>query len=146
MTALTDRARDGDPNGRIETMSNWTNDDDLTEPSETDDRPLMGTTGGSRARTGDAYVLAFMDDGEKVDTANGERVAFDARLLEASFAPVDGDGNEIDEGDDVRFMTGSARLLSELKAHAPVGGDAYRVAINGTGYDAAYSVEQVDDE
>lgn len=122
----------------------WTNNDDLTEPAETDDRPIMGVTGGQRAAVGDHYVLAFMGDGEEVDTSQGTRAAFDARVLEVSFSAVDGDGHRIEEGDGVRFMTGSSRFLSQLEEYAPVGGDTLRVDIEGTGYDAQYAVSPVD--
>ena len=125
-------------------MADWTDDDDLTEPTETDDRPLMGVTGGQRARAGDSYTLAFTSDGEKTQTAQGERVQFDARLLDATFSPDDGDGSTIAEGDDVVLMTGSSRFLSSLKPFAPVGGDVLRVTVEGTGYDAEYRVEEAE--
>lgn len=124
-------------------MTDWTDDDDLTEPNETDSEPIMGVTGGQRAGVGDEYVLSFFSDGEPIDTDNGKRVAFDARLLDASFVVHDGDGNRVEDADDVRFMTGSSRFLAELKEHDPVGGDAYRVHVDGTGYDAAYTIEPV---
>ena len=127
-------------------MSDWANSD-MTEVEEVDNRPIMGTTGGRRAARGDAYTLAFLDDGETVETQNGERVAFDARLVDATFNPTDGDGDVIDDDNtDVRFMTGSSRLLAELSEHDPLGGKVVEISVDGTGYDAAYTATVVDDE
>lgn len=125
-------------------MSDWTNSD-MTEVEETDSRPLLGVTGGQRAREGDSYELAFHDNGEEVETQQGKRVAFDVTFIEATFVPVDGDGNEIEPGDEVRFMTGSSRFLSALAEHYSVKGEAFEVLVDGTGYDAAYRVRPADD-
>lgn len=119
----------------------WQDNDELTEVPETENRPILGVTGGQRARAGDAYTLTFEDNGEEVETDNGLRVAFDAVLEESTFAPVDGDSNAIDEGSQVRFMTGSSRFLSVLADHMPVEGETLVVNIDGTGYDSAYSIE-----
>lgn len=119
----------------------WTENDELTEVSDMDNRPILGVTGGDRVRVGDEYVLTFEDDGEEIDTKQGLRAAFDAVLEEATFAPVNGDGDDIPEGSEVRFMTGSSRFLSELAPHMPVAGKTFRVTIDGTGYDSAYTIE-----
>ena len=120
----------------------WTENEELTEPEEANNAPIMGVTGGQRAREGDLYVIEFEDNGEETQTEQGERVRFDARLVESSFSPVDGDGDAIANGDQVVFMTGSARFLNELMEEMPVRDKAVRVEIEGVGYDAAYSVTE----
>lgn len=118
----------------------WQDNPDYTEPADGESRQIMGVTGGDRVRAGDTYTLTFEDNGEEIETQNGDRVAFDAVLESASFVPVDGDHNEIEAGDEVRFMTGSARFLSELSDHAPVDGSTLTVEVAGTGFDSAYSI------
>lgn len=126
-------------------MASWTDDSAYTEPDDTDSTPLMGVTGGDRARQGDHYTLTFHDEGEEIETQNGDRIRFEATLEEASFSPVDGDRDPIADGDDVTFLTGSARFLSELAEHAPVAGSTLRVDVTGTGYDAGYSIAPADE-
>lgn len=120
----------------------WTDNSNLTEPKDGDNRPLMGVTGGQRARAGDSYVLAFEDDGEEVETEDGERAAFDVTLESSDFNPVDGDKNEVVAGDEIRLMTGSSRFLSQLAGHMPVKGKSLRVTVLDTGYQAEYKVEE----
>ena len=120
----------------------WTDNEELTEPADADGNPIMGVTGGNRAREGDLYVLEFHDNGETTQTEQGDRVRFDATLLEASFSPLDGDGDIIEPDDQVVFMTGSSRFLNELMAVMPVRDKAVRVEVKGVGYDAAYNVSE----
>jgi len=87
-------------------------------------------------------VVEFHDNGETTDTEQGERVRFDATLVESSFSPVDGDGDPIESDDEIVFMTGSSRFLSELMDEMPVRDKAVRVEIEGVGYDAEYEVTE----
>lgn len=121
----------------------WDSNPDLTEPAETDEKPLFGVTGGQRAAKGDTYTVTFHGDGEEVETSNGIRAAFDATLEEASFRPVDGDGEAIPDGTEIRFMTGSTRFLSQLAELQPVNNKTVLVKVDGTGYDAGYTLETV---
>jgi hypothetical protein len=129
---------DGDDDGG----ESWTDNPELTEPDDANNAPIMGVTGGNRAREDDLYVLEFRDNGETTQTEQGDRVRFDATLVESSFSPVDGDGDAIQSGDDVVFMTGSSRFLNELMDLMPVRDKAVRVEIDGVGYDAEYSVSE----
>lgn len=123
-------------------MSGWNENPEFTETESYDNKPLFGVTGGQRARAGDSYTLRFDSDGETVETEQGSRVAADAELVEASFVPVTSDGDEIEDGTPVRLMTGSSRFLGELAEHAPVGGKTLTVTVEGTGYDAQYSIAE----
>jgi hypothetical protein len=122
--------------------ADWTENEELTEPDDAGNAPIMGVTGGQRAREGDLYVVQFHDNGETTVTEQGDRVRFDAELVEASFSPVDGDGDALEPGDDIVFMTGSSRFLNELMDVMPVRDKAVRVEIDGVGYDAEYSVAE----
>ena len=122
--------------------ADWTENEELTEPEDGGNAPIMGVTGGQRAREGDLYVVEFHDNGERTDTEQGERVRFDATLVESSFSPVDGDGDPIEADDSIVFMTGSSRFLSELMDEMPVRDKAVRVEIEGVGYDAEYEVTE----
>jgi hypothetical protein len=124
----------------------WTDDDELTEPSDEEFPPTIGVTCGERARPGDSYVLAFVDDGEKKEIQGEDRVEFAARMLDADgFNPVDTDREPVDMGEDIRLLTGSSPFLSKLAEYAPVGGEVLRVHIVGVGYDASYDVEPDED-
>jgi len=125
-----------------ESDGDWTENEELTEPDDANGNPIMGVTGGQRAREGDLYVVEFHDNGETTHTDQGDRVRFDATLVEASFSPLDGDGDLLDDGSDIVFMTGSSRFLNELMDLMPVRDKAVRVEIDGVGYDAAYSVAE----
>lgn len=119
----------------------WTDNDDLTEVSEGNDRSLFGVTGSQRARAGDWYELVFQDNGEEVETDDGVRAAFDVIFVTSNFNPLDSDGEAMEENEEYRLMTGSSRFLSELEAHMPIEGEQYRVTVEDTGYSAEYTIE-----
>jgi len=116
-------------------MADWEDDDDLTETDSYDNNPLLGV---SHLGTDDEMVLDLQDDGERVDTRFGAAVAFDATLVETDGRPTDDDDVAIGEGDDVRFMTDSSRLLPHLAA-ADLPGEV-RIIREGVSYDTEYSV------
>lgn len=121
----------------------WTDDDELTEPSDDDLRPFMSVQANERARLGDTYTVVFESDGEENETEYGKQVEFDATVTEIDFPGETSDGEPIEEGQEVRLASGSARFLSQLKDVAPVGGKAVEVTIVDTGYDSEYRCEVV---
>jgi len=119
----------------------WTDEAQYTTVQETDSRPLIGVTGGGRAMVGDKITLTFEDDGQEVETVNGDAIRFDVIFERATFPVTGSDGGQLDEGDEATLMTSSARFLSKLADVMPVAGETVNIAIDGTGYDAAYSVD-----
>lgn len=122
----------------------WTNEARYTTVQETDSRPLIGVTGGGRAVVGDIITLSFEDDGKEVETVNGDAIRFDVTFEGATFPVTDNEGSQLEDGADATLMTSSARFLSKLAEVMPVAGQTVNITIDGTGYDAAYSVEVED--
>jgi hypothetical protein len=123
----------------------WDDNPDLTEPSDGDFRPTVGVTGGQMARPGDTYTVTFNGDGEEKVIEGDDRVEFRITLESASFEMRTTDGDAVEPGEDYELLTGSARFLSELAAHTPVGGKTLQVTVTGTGYDAAYEIEELEE-
>jgi len=118
----------------------WTNEARYTTVEATDSRPLIGVTGGGRAVVGDIITLGFEDDGQEVETVNGDAIRFDVTFEGATFPVTDNEGSQLEDGAQATLMTSSARFLSKLADVMPVAGKTVNITIDGTGYDAAYSV------
>jgi hypothetical protein len=58
----------------------------------------------------------------------------------STFPVLDNEGAQLDDGAEATLMTSSARFLSKLADVMPVAGKTVNITIDGTGYDAAYSV------
>ena len=93
---------------------------------------------------GDHIQLVFEDDGQEVETVNGDAIRFDVTFGSASFPVLDNDGSQLDDGAEATLITSSARFLSKLADVMPVAEKTVTIHIDGTGYDAAYSVEVED--
>jgi hypothetical protein len=118
----------------------WTDNQQYTTVQATDSRPLIGVTGGGRAMVGDKITLTFEDDGQEVETVNGDAIRFDVIMERSTFPVLDNEGAQLEDGAEATLMTSSARFLSKLAEVMPVAGKTVNITIDGTGYDAAYSV------
>ena len=122
-------------------MSAWDNTE-LTEPKDGDYDDMDAMTLLGDLREGDTVTLTFETDMEEGEIKGDPVGVFEVTVEEIPRGVTSLDGNTVAAGDRLKLKTGSNRLLSEMKAFAPVDGKTLTIEVEGTGFDAAYSVSE----
>lgn len=118
----------------------WT-DSDIAQPDEQSDRPKASILGD--LRKGDEFSLTFESNGDEVTRDHGTQVAFDAVVHDIPSRVYTWSDEVVREGDSISFETSSSRLLLKLSNEMPLEGKTIKITVNGTGYDADYSIEEL---
>lgn len=124
-------------------MSDWT---DYGDDDATDDRQPIGT---GELDDGGTLTLAFEAEPETFESDDyGEGVRADAVFLDSTHDYEDDDGDAIANGDEVRLITWSARLvraLADAHGSASIVGDAFEISKDGEGMSVQYRVDRIDE-
>lgn len=120
---------------------------DKANDGSTDDDHAVMTLGDLRG--GEQVVFTVEEEPETFDSEYGEGVRVDGQFVESDFTFTDDDGNTVREGDAVRLLTWSSRLVGAMADHDDdhglVGDTIAVIKVSGDGpYDTSYDVESFD--